>query len=327
LPDVSRSSPITAWCADEGEAAPVLQALAAHRDLAQLQALPDPSFPRDNEGQLLLLPVAPAIALCRAMEAGTGPAQALAEWQAETRTILALVRRDRRHTRVLDVEAARAWPAAFRAAFGLPEGQELEPLRRNSREDLLLLALAQLLLLGDPKSRRLLAELEGASVNLTGNAPSDPIEPEEVYRAWLQSRETVEALRARIAELEDSESQNEQRHRTSQKAIDLLQDQARWLQEELETVVRRETELKAEAAAVPVLRQRVDEKERSLLATGDMLHRLDAERAAARAEAERLEARLAESEAELRHVYGSRSFRLTAPLRRLRAALAGRGSA
>ena len=131
----------------------------------------------------------------------------------------------------------------------------------------------------------------------------------------------------------------------AQSASELLQAQNRAMQEELERLARRRTELETLAGEVPVLRQRAAEKAQSLAAAdslyralearaallqegqarlGDSNARLQGDLEQARQELEAGQARIAALEAEVGRFFTSRSYRLTAPLRRMRAVLRGR---
>jgi hypothetical protein len=79
--------------------------------------------------------------------------------------------------RVLGIEDALAHPKAFRDRFSIPEGSSPTAPLHNDQDDPFLLTLAQRLLHSDPQSRALMAELEAISINLTGEAPTDPADP------------------------------------------------------------------------------------------------------------------------------------------------------
>ena len=138
--------------------------------------------------------------------------------------------------------------------------------------------------------------------------------------------------------------------------IELLQAQTRAMQEELEAMAQRSQEMAAQVSQlnqglesyqnrVSELRahqaglgRRLAAKEASLQTAGQRLGRAELyaaglratlvragqDQAAIRADLDASRAGLAEAEAEMRRLLGSRSFRVTAPLRRLMA-LFGRG--
>lgn len=241
---------MTVWSTDPDAAAPVLHVLAEGYDLAPLDTLPDPAA--IPETGLLLLHLAPATALARTMAAGTGPVAALRGWQDQARAILALNRRDRRRARVLDIAAAMAHPGAFRDRFGLPDGPGPGVARRNAQDDPFLLTLAQRMLHGDPQSRSLMAELEAVSIDLSGGAaPADPVDPEAVFRAWLDNREARDellALRGEMDGLRAGHATAETALQEARQTIALLQGQNRELQDEIDSLVRRIAGTEAELA-------------------------------------------------------------------------------
>lgn len=133
----------------------------------------------------------------------------------------------------------------------------------------------------------------------------------------------------------------------TQSAVDLLQEQNRLMQTELERMAHHQEFLEREAAELPVLRARSGEKDNNLRAAAEMLSRLETHRDSLLDEVARLtregaavhkqvetltrdrdrlsqDHRAAREEAgrlsaELEHVYHSRSYRITSPLRRIRA--------
>ncbi|KGB83242.1 hypothetical protein JT55_02705 [Rhodovulum sp. NI22] len=165
------------------------------------------------------------------------------------------------------------------------------------------------------------------------------------------------------AELARKLSQSEEGQRTSGNVVRLLQTQGRELQDELETLARRNIQLEATAAKLPelnrkltqareTLQARLAEKERSLSSADDLMRQMKAKQTALRAELARLGVRVTDSQAttaekeariagledelgqlrdalgraedEVRRIYASRSYRITGPLRRIRTFFSGR---
>jgi len=326
VPETSRRATLTVWSASADEAAQVLQALRETYEVTRLQSLSEAA----GEGPVLLLPLPPALMLCRAMSGGTAPAAALTAWLQQTRALLELNRRDRRRIRVVDLAAALAHPAAFRRHFGLNEGSGPEAPRRNSADDLFLLTLAKRLLAENPQARRLANELEAVSVDLSGKGPTDPAPPQAVVRAYQAHRraeEELETLRRRNAELEDTATRKAEKARAAQDAIEVLQAQTDKLQADLDKLARRNGVLEEETAVLPVMRLRLGDKERSLQAAGDLLRQAESDQGALKEELERLRAGQDRLVAEIDRIHRSRSYRVTGPLRRLRAAFSRRGPA
>lgn len=322
-------APLRIWCADPVAAAPLAALLGAER----LETLPE----TPGEAPLLILHLAPAAALARAMSGEQGPEAAVAAWRAETVALLRLHRAARRQVRLAELLAARANPAVFAALFGLPapENPFAEP---ESAHDPILCLLAQRLILGTPELAALAAELEAASADLTGGAGLVADDPEAAWRARADlAGGGAVAARAR-------------------QEAELLKAQNRAMMEELENLARQRQAVEARLAqtsqglesyqaqaaalesAMAGLRQRMAHKEASLQAAGAMVQELEVQAArlkddlaGAQDRAGTLEDELAAERAqaaalrgEIDRIMGSRSFRLTAPLRRMRALLGGR---
>ena len=344
------------WCAGGQGEAPVLAALAGRYALDLRDTLPKPAELTGDAALLLYL--SPARALARVLAAGTPPDAALRAWRAQTRAMLKLNRQDRRRVQVLELGMALRHPGNFRARFDLPgdrSGDGPEAAAEEMQDDPVLILLAQRLLLGEAETRALLAELGAVSVDLTGNAPPETEEAGLLQQAWQDIRDSREAaalaaaetgaLRAEVEELNRGRAALQAELEMAQSASELLQAQNRAMQEELERLARRRTELETLAGEVPVLRQRAAEKAQSLAAAdslyralearaallqegqarlGDSNARLQGDLEQARQELEAGQARIAALEAEVGRFFTSRSYRLTAPLRRMRAVLRGR---
>ena len=331
------------WCAGGQGEAPVLAALADRYALDLRDTLPKPAE-LTGDAALLLLYLSPARALARVLGAGTPPDAALRAWRAQTRAMLRLNRQDRRRVQVLELGMALRHPGNFRARFDLPGNGPgdggAEAAAEEMQDDPVLVLLAQRLLLGEAETRALLAELGAVSVDLSGNAPPDEEEAGLLLRAWQDIRDSRGAA-ARREEVEALAAELQ----TAQGAAELLQDRNRAMQEELERLARRGAELEKEAAALPVLRQRAVEKDQSLAAADSMYRVLEARAALLQEGNARLgddkarlqddldrarqdlaagQARIDALEEEAARFFSSRSYRLTAPLRRMRAVFRGR---
>ena len=348
-------APMILWRTGAPEAAAVLAALEQRYALDLRDRLPKPGDLAASDAAVLLLYLSPARALARDLAAGTAPEPALQAWRAQTRALLQLNRQDRRRVQVLELGMALRHPGTFRARFDLPGDGSGAELAAAPAEDPVLLLLAQRLLLGEAETRALLAELGAVSVDLTGNAPPETEEAGLLQQAWQDLRDSREAaalaaaetgaLRAEVEELNRGRAALQAELEMAQSASELLQAQNRAMQEELERLARRRTELETLAGEVPVLRQRAAEKAQSLAAAdslyralearaallqegqarlGDSNARLQGDLEQARQELEAGQARIAALEAEVGRFFTSRSYRLTAPLRRMRAVLRGR---
>lgn len=334
-------APMTVWCADADAGAPVLDALAEGFALDVRADLPGPD---SGVGNILLLYRSAPQTLCQAMADGASPGAALDAWRDQTRAILALNRRNRRRVQVMETAAAQRHPKAFRSHFGLPEGDGPAAVLRNDQADIFLMLLAQRLLFADPQSRTLLAELEAVSISLSGAAPPEDGDPDAAFLAYQSLRKAqddADALRLENQRLEQEMAARDDQLLTRQHSVDLLQAQARAMQEELEGLARRQIELEQTASQVPALRRQNADKENSLRAADAMLRTLEGYRDALTADLTRTRRELAASrrdnsakqagieqlETRLRDLESSRSYRLTAPLRRIRSLISGKGPA
>jgi chromosome segregation ATPase len=169
-------------------------------------------------------------------------------------------------------------------------------------------------------------------------------EIDTLHRQNRELQKKLDGLMRRNNELEVEAAQRTEAHETAQHVTALLQDQNHELQEALEAQARRNFQLEERNNQLEnteqILHQRVAEKENSLQAAGGMLHQLYAERRALSENTERLRTRIsgnrdqntqnqdriAQLETELRramedlhHTHTSRSYRITRPLRRIRA--------
>ena len=337
--------PLTVWCGSAQYGAPVLRALARAYATDIRQTLPRPdeigpgeTGPGETGPDMLLLYLSPARVVATAMAQGTPADAALKDWQAQTRGILQLGHRDRRGVQVFELDMILRHPAAFRARMGLHENENEDendtpaaPETGPGGADPFLLLLAQRTLLGDAPSRALMTELGAVSVRLANNAAPETDDPETLLLAYrdMQAQAATQAAvqTTRLNELEDELDQARPRLEAARNAAELLQAQTRFMQEEMEKLARRLLELEGRATRVETLTQRAAEKEHSLAAAGQMMRDLEAQTARLSADLAARDGRIAGLQGRLDHIFGSRSYRLTAPLRRLRALIGGAGPA
>lgn len=324
-PGTAGLRPLILWCAEAGAAGAVPAALAGIRETELRDDLPAPDAA--GGADILLLLRAPARALGRRLGAGADPEPALTDWKREAGAVLALNRHDRRRVQIADLDRARAHPRAFARHLGLPEGRAAPALPNPAAgDDPFLVLLAQRLLTGDAAARALMSELEAVTLPFGGgNAPDEPDDPGAVLRAWRETRAASEALKR---DLERARAELA----LARDGAELVQMQNRAMHEELETLARRRQDLEAETARIPALRLRAGDRARGLAAAGGMVRDLEARNrhlqgdlAARAGQIDRLRARIAELETRIAGMLGSRSYRMTAPLRRIRGLFAGRG--
>lgn len=237
---------------------------------------------------------------------------------------------------------------------GGPSGAQEEPANGAADGDQVILLLAQRTLLGDMRARTLMGELEAACVDLSDGTPETVGDPDAAFRAWQnirQARLEADLLQAQQRAMhEEMEILYNSNQRLEQRLDQLGQG--------LESYQAQVQDLHAEQAGI---KARMADKDRAIRAAGDMirdletraaqlddqLHRVrDGARdsdAAKQRHIEALEetgaqkqqqiAALEETgtqkqqhvealEGEIHRITTSRSFRLTAPLRGMRALVA-----
>jgi hypothetical protein len=297
-------------------------------------------------GPLLLLYRPAGAALAAAMAAGVAPAEAIAAWRDGAEQVLRLARRHRRTALIADLDAARAAPAAFRDALGRLLGQDLPdlPAVPPSLPEPLFAVLAGALL-QIPDLKELQAELEAASLPLGPETRAlGEVEAVLAERQGLIA-ETATKLESRERDLRALRSDNaaaRQEIQTLQTAQDELRKRIEDQQLEIEThflasktleqrlETEREKARSAEKASVPRAEWDAGERRRAALAAtaetvtaerDDANRRaleLEAERDGLREERDRLRDELVGLRAEVDKLLGSKSWRLTEPLRRVR---------
>lgn len=327
------------WAENTPDARAIAKHLADRHGLRPAPSLPAPTgIDRAAEVPVLvILAPSPAVLFAAIMERAETPEAAREMWRERVSAWLALNRRNRRAVLVADPADIRAHPGAFLRRLNLPdtaearaaltgaapdtsEAESADPVRR---------ILAQHALEADLRCRTLAGELDAVRLPLSGTAPADP---------------------ATAAFAADRRRQDERRER------DLLQAQQKSLYEQTEALYReklqaeqrlkqlqggldsQEAQIGKLEAELAGLRHRLAGKEQALQAAGALLRDLDQVRARLDDRIAELERRGADQAAalaersteaatlqgELDRILSSRSYRLTAPLRRLRG-LFGRG--
>lgn len=281
MSDNSTPASLDVWSSDATDASPIVQALEKAYRVNRLRGLDDIPSDSGADRSVLLIHVAPELALARAMANDVAPRQALADWQEETRRLLAANRQDRRGIRLLNIAEVRAYPKRFRTYFKLPESSGPSFPLRNQHDDPFLLTLARSMLLGDAESRVLAAELDAVSINLSGQEPGTPIDPEAVFRDYQKLRASerdAETLRQRASEQEDELHSTQEQLRKERAALAEVTARSERLQSENDALNReRET-----------LARRVEDAEAKSADLTEQIELLSAQAEAAQAEAETL---------------------------------------
>lgn len=285
--DPAGHAPLIVWCADAQAGKPILKALQRGFDLDARAALPDPGASADSPDMLLLC-LSPIEVLCRAMAEGVVPSTALKGWQEQAQAMVRLNRRDRRRVRVLDIRMATAYPKAFLRWFALPEDKAMiAALSRSGQPERneILHLLALHTLLGDTPARALMEELDAVSLNFAKGDDRVAGNPDAAFLSYQENPQAREQ-------------------------VALLEARNRAALDDMEMLSKRKIQLELELEKVGVI-----QAQNQL-----MLHELEVLEQAGAAKQQQIEA----LEQTLEQFMTSRSYRLTAPLRGLRALLSGR---
>ncbi|MBY6069091.1 hypothetical protein KUW17_20275 [Leisingera aquaemixtae] len=309
LEDAGAGKGLLVWAAD----AELQSAVGAALDAAAISVtgeLPETAGP---DGPALLLMCRPAAeTLCRSLEAGQQPGAALEAWQAQAQQVLALQRRCRARVRIVDASALRRAPEAFLALCGQPAGGAAEQRLRAASGPApspVLLELAQSCLAASPELRRLAGELAAAAALAGGARAGDP---EAALQAYLQQQDSLQ-------ELELLQSQQ----RSMYEQMEGLYGEKLQLEQRLEQMRSGLEAYQALEARLEGLTERLAAKEAALKEAGAVIAGLEQAAAGKAGEAAALKQEAETLRAEIRRFEMSRSYRLTAPLRRLRRALRG----
>lgn len=265
------------------------------RELSQIRGILGDG---DNLRVLLFYP-SPIDALCQAMSVGIEPSEALAAWHGEAQEVLTLNRRDRRRTKLIEIGMAQMYLTEFRAYFGLLAPLEPETVKQLQPDDIFVL-MAQHVLTGSPPVRRIYAELQAASLDFSTGQVTATGDVDAAFRVYADLR------------------------KTSQEA-ELLRMQTRAAQEAMEVLSKRRLELERTLAVARSEVELFQEQTRLMEAQqhdfGERLQILQKQQRELDAQRQEIEWK----DAEIRRILNSKSFRMTAPFRRLRALFPRRG--
>lgn len=298
------------WCIDAQVGEPVLDALRRGYDLDLRATLPKEILTgADAEPEILLLCLSPVETLCRAMADGIVPSVALKEWQELAQGILSLNRRNRRKVRILDMDAIARHPGAFLGWFALPEDQimitALSAIRQSAQDEVLHL-LARRTLLGDISSTALMGELAAVSLSFAKGDDTLADDPDAAFLSYQASYTAGDQAKMATTDLAEDNI-------TTRAPIKEPDAHAVQIEELRAELVERDNEAREQVSLLQAQnRYMQDETEAHLT------------RAAIR-QAEKQQ-QVEALEQELQKFLGSRSYRLTAPLRKFRELLSGRRS-
>ncbi|OED45827.1 hypothetical protein AB838_22160 [Rhodobacteraceae bacterium (ex Bugula neritina AB1)] len=289
---------VLVWAAHAPLGAALQAGLQGQYSVTLLETLPA-ALPEQGQA-VVLLARAPAGAVCRALQDGLGPAAALEAAGQEIETVLALQMQDRQRVLLLDDTAARHAPDAVLACCGLAASTAAQSRLQEAAApapDAVMLALAAARLQADVALSRLAGQF-AASVRV-GPGEADP---DTALTLFLDGREMAE---------ECALLREQQRSMYAQ--MEALYREKLQLEQQLEQVGDRCARLQAETQ---MAQGRLRARAETLEAAGHRIAGLE-QAVAAQAEA------AAGFKAQVQQLYGSRSFRLMAPLRSARRALRG----
>ena len=347
-------TPLILWSVDPEAAAPLIGALATVRSLEQLERLPAPGAvkPGPKAPEMLFLCRSPAETLCRMMAQGTPPGEALKLWMDQAGQVLAVNRRNRRRVHVVDLDQALGDPVASLTRFGVKSAAAIarqdsgDDPRYDSGEaaDEVLRLLAQRCLSAGAQARALAGEIEAITAQ-GRRVTDDPDAAFRVYRERSWASQEADLLQAQTGMMLEEITLLQQQNHAVQDELD-AQSEARLqleqqsgqrltqLSQGIESYQAQLADLQGEKAR---LNDKLAVKERAMDSAGARLRDLEAE-------LEMLNARLAGAEtdrgelqaqvgtgqgqrealqARVHQLEGSHSYRLTAPLRALRALISG----
>ncbi len=245
----------------------------------------------DPSSRALVVYSNPVLEVAAALQRAPGGAKHLEAWTRRATSIVALLRANRRRLTLVDAEAAVNQPERFRSLLQSRTGFEARAhdsaaAAGRKQPSPLLLAVADVIVRGDPETGALWAEIAACSLPLKSPvdlAPSPLLERVEAFRAW--EAETAAGATEGSGNLQE---ENE-----------LLLLQLERMRQELKTYITANREMEAvllEASARPTPEQQA-----------------------------KLESRLARAERDLEAVHKALSWRWTAPARRLLGPFMGRG--
>ena len=294
-----------------------------------------------QEGALLLLHRSALCVIGASLGRGVAPAQALADWQAETETLIARNRRMRRRITLLDIEIARADPDATRKALSARLGRDLPqpeqgtaPPAPASTTDPMLRLAASALLASNPAARMLAAELEALSLMTEASGPDDPVTLVEKGMGHYLSGQTDDAgreveqslLRAQIQQLHA----NLEQHHAASAALRETETTARQeiaeigaqqaaaeaaLQDSRAEIDSHKTRIQSHEATIAKLRTELSELRRIAGQAGADRDRLAATLTEVEGDRDALRQEMDHAAAMLDQIYASRSWRITEPVR------------
>lgn len=279
-----------------------------------LQALPDLQLPQDRDGQVLVVYDQVEDVLAQALVRQQDWEAALADWQEQAQSAISTFYQARDRVKLLPrLSWLRAQAGVFEERFGV-SAQQVLPLQGSGRDDLVMHALACQILREQPHVLQVQEQLQACS-HMTPAVEADRPASDQLITAAaavLQQRQKAQQLsqvqRQAQEQLNQVQSQTEQKldqwqQRSTQEsdAQKLLQEQLKQLQAVSEQYFSQLSERSEEVAQ---LRQALQKTEQERDARAADLHRTQED--------------LGHARGEIDHIYGSKSWRVTEPMRQAR---------
>lgn len=260
------------------------------------EAVPPEAVPArlaaDPQAGLLMLYEAPARFVAARLAQDMPPTEAVAQWQQAVAPLLTLLRGNRARTHLMQVAMVRSYPEVFAGKLGAAPGTVRALTEAAAAPPPpLLAAIAEQACAQDPALRRAATELSASLLDLSNGAPAALVDPDTAYRA----------LAALHDDLAEATALYEDQQQSFAGEREMLRQLVQDVQADLET---RYAQLQDTRAALQAQKEKVLE----LSVHGDVVM----------AEKDRVTEKLAYTEALLDGIMQSRSYRIMAPLRRLR---------
>lgn len=284
--------------------------------------------------RLLLLHEDPARFVARKLAEGVAPSEAARLWLEAIQPVLTLLRQNRQRVVLMRIAMIRAYPEVFATKLRFSDATA-RALAGHATPGIAPLPgmIAEHVRMQSPEIRRLAAELEASLLDLSNGAPNGTVESDTAYQAFMAMQQDISGLRAEVdglnlhatqletqlqdkleaqqaeildleAQIDDLKTLNEGHQRSFDGERNMLMQMMQQVQKDLET---RYAELRDTMARLHEEKQKTLE----LRVHGDALM----------TEKNRVTEKLAYVEALIQGIMQSRSYRIMAPLRKLRAAM------
>lgn len=340
VPNSSEKASIL-WHPATQDCTPALQSVQAHLEAEVLSdgKAAAAKLAADPALRLVVLYEGPLTALVEAMAQGTLPSEALGAWRLAARETLALIRQNRGRVLVLETgdiarhpEAACSLlelPAdAFDGAFGTSEA--------SAKDEAIFRILARNALQSDLVALDLAEELEASCQDLSNGKDRAETDYDIVFQDYRQAtasaaEDTDMSWQAKLEPLEKTNKILLSQISVMQDELASLYNQRDQLQQRINQLNHGLDSYQAQIGEVEhqvaVGKDRLGEKNHQIEALAHQMRALIAQASDLRPRLEKAQAETRAKQQQIDGIMRSKSYRLMAPLRRIRAATIRRGSA